>query len=254
MDLYRVRARSFGARAFDYAEHRPDYPARGIRWALSAASHPVREVLDLAAGTGKLTAGLLPLGLSVTAVEPDDDMRAELARRFPQVRAIAGTAEEIPLPSGAVDAVIVGQAFHWFDHDKALTEIARVLRPGGALGALWNGEDTSVEWVAGLMAVTGTTASRITQEHLRLPPGHPGFTPFEESSFRHAHRRTIDSLAETFGTHSRMLVVPPGERTAVLTRIRQYLAARPETSGGEFDLPLVTKVVRATRDPAAPQR
>jgi SAM-dependent methyltransferase len=246
MDLHRTRSRSFGARAFDYAQHRPDYPADGVRWALGAATRPVHDVLDLAAGTGKLTAGLLPLGLTVTAVEPDDGMRAELNRRFPQVNTLAGAAEEIPLPAGSVDAVLVAQAFHWFDHAKALDEIGRVLRPGGTLGALWNGEDTGVEWVTGLIAVSGTSVGGVTQQDLGIPP-HPLFGPFAEAAFPHTFRRTVDSLVETFATHSRMLVIPPDEQAAVRARLRAYLASRPETAGGEFDLPMVTKVLRATR-------
>jgi SAM-dependent methyltransferase len=245
-DQYRRRARSFGARAADYAEHRPTYPADGIRWALGAATRPVRHVLDLAAGTGKLTEGLLPLGLTVTAVEPDEGMRAELTRLFPPVDVHAGTAEDIPLPAGSVDAVLVGQAFHWFDHDRALTEIGRVLRPGGAAGALWNGEDGTAEWVAGLLAVSGTSVPNTFPEGLRLA-AHPLFEPPEEGVFPHTHRRTVDSLAETFGTHSRMLLIPREEREEVMARIRTYLTARPETSGGEFDVPLRTVVARATR-------
>lgn len=241
-----VRARSFGTRAFDYAEHRPNYPADGVRWALGAATRPVRAVLDLAAGTGKLTEGLLPLGPAVTAVEPDDEMRAELSRRFPQVTALSGTAEEIPLPDGSVDAVLVGQAFHWFDLVPALTEIGRVLRPGGALGALWNGEDKSVEWVAGLTKVAETSVPDGYGVGFRMP-AHPLFEAAQETAFPHTHRRTADTVAETFGTHSRMLVIPQAERDATMARIREYLAARPETSGGEFDMPLVTRVVRATR-------
>lgn len=247
MDL--SRARSFGTRAADYAEHRPNYPADGIRWVLGAARRKVHDVLDLAAGTGKLTEGLLPLGLTVTAVEPDDDMRAELSRRFPQVNATPGTAEEIPLAADSVDAVLVGQAFHWFDRSKALDEIGRVLRPGGAVGALWNGEDAKVEWMAGLLSMTGTSVIGITSEHLWLPE-HPLFEPFETSAFPHVQRRTIESLAKTFGTHSRMLVIPADEREAVLDRIRAYLAARPETAGGEFDVPLRTRVVRGVRGSA----
>src|SRR5438094_928298 len=135
--LFARRASSFGMHAAAYAEHRPDYPVAGIRWALAGAAHDVDAVLDLAAGTGKLTEGLLALGLTVTAVEPDPDMRAELTRRLPGVSALDGTAERIPLPDSSVDAVLVGQAFHWFDVNTALTEIARVLRPGGVLGALW---------------------------------------------------------------------------------------------------------------------
>lgn len=241
-----LRARSFGARAFDYAEHRPNYPADAVRWALAGASCPVHDVLDLAAGTGKLTEGLLPLGLTVTAVEPDDGMRAELVGRLPQLTALAGTAEEIPLATGSVDAVLVGQAFHWFDQVPALTEIGRVLRPGGVVGALWNGEDGSLDWVAGLLEVSKTSVTDGYRGR-HLLPAHPLFTPVEETAFPHTQRRTIDSVAEMLGTHSRMLVIPPAERDEALARIRDYLASRPETSGGSFDLPLVTKVVRATR-------
>jgi SAM-dependent methyltransferase len=246
MDLFQRRARSFGAHAADYAEHRANYPADGLRWAVGAASRPVHDVLDLAAGTGKITEGLLPLGFAVTAVEPDDGMRAELSRRFPQVTALTGTAESMPLPAGSVDAVLVGQAFHWFDKEKALDEIGRVLRPGGAVGLLWNGEDESVEWVAGLAEASRSSVSHSVPERFRTP-AHSLFSPFEESAFPHTFRRTIDSLAETFGTQSRLLVIPREERDAVLARIRSYLASRQETSGGSFDLPLLTKVVRATR-------
>jgi SAM-dependent methyltransferase len=237
------RARSFGSRAADYAAHRPDYPADGIRWALGNAP---RSVLDLAAGTGKLTSGLLALGLEVTAVEPDEAMRAEFAHRFPRVAVLPGTAEEIPLTSGSVDAVLVGQAFHWFDQDAALDEIGRVLRPGGTVGLLWNAEDTSVEWMAGLMAVAGTSAGISAPERTSMP-AHALFGEPEVAMFPHVQRRTIDSLAETLGTHSRMIVIPVAEREAVLGRIRDYLSSRPETARGEFDAPLVTKVVRARR-------
>jgi SAM-dependent methyltransferase len=246
MDLFQRRARSFGAHAADYARHRANYPADGLRWALSAATRPVHDVLDLAAGTGKITEGLLPLGFAVTAVEPDDGMRAELSRRFPQVNALSGTAEKIPLDSGSVDAVLVGQAFHWFDREKALDEIGRVLRPGGALGLLWNDEDESVEWVAGLGRLARTSPTFVVPERGR-ELAHRLFEPFEEAAYPHTHRRTIDSLVETVGTHSWVLVMPRDEREALLARIRSYLASRPETASGEFDLPLVTKVVRATR-------
>jgi SAM-dependent methyltransferase len=244
-DLYRARATSFGAHARDYAEHRPDYPTDGVRWALDGATRPVRDVIDLAAGTGKLTEGLLPLGVTVTAVEPDTGMLAELTGRFPQVTALSGAAEAIPLADASVDAVLVGQAFHWFDRTAALTEIGRVLRPGGVVGALWNGEDRSVEWVAGLLARAGTSVTQTIPDGFRLP-AHLSFTAVRERVFPHAQRRTIASLAETLGTHSRMLVIPPAERAAVLDRIRSYLSTRPEAAG-EFEVPLVTKVLRATR-------
>ncbi len=246
-ELNRRRARSFGAGAAAYAEHRPDYPADGIRWGLAAATGEVRHVADLAAGTGKLTAGLLALGLEVTAVEPDPGMLAQLSAAFPTVRALAGTAERIPLPDASVDAVAVGQAFHWFDREAALAEIARVLRPGGALAALWNGEDHDVAWVAGLGEVARSSASRSWSTEW---PAFDGafFGAGEKATFRHTHRRTADSLTATIGTHSHTLVVGDEERAAVLGRIRDYLRSRPETATGEFDVPLVTSVVRGRRN------
>ena len=129
------RASSFGSRAAEYAEHRPDYPREAIEWGLSGADGTPRRVLDLGAGTGKLTLGLAALGLDVTAVEPDPEMRAELERLVPTARSSAGRAERIPLLDAEVDAVFAGQAFHWFDVPAAMTEIGRVLRPGGKLAS-----------------------------------------------------------------------------------------------------------------------
>ncbi len=245
-ELMSRRARSFGATAAAYAEHRPDYPADGVRWGLAAARGDVRRVLDLAAGTGKLTASLLDLGLEVTAVEPDEDMLAQLSARHPEVRALTGKAERIPLPDASVDAVVVGQAFHWFDRAAALAEIARVLRPGGALAAFWNKEDDSVGWVAGMGAVA---RSSVTQSWSTDYPTFDGehFEAGEKTDFPHTHRRTADSLTATIGTQSHTLVISDEERATVLGRIHDYLRSRPETAEGEFDMPLLTTVIRGRR-------
>lgn len=245
-DLFAKRASSFGFHAAAYAEHRPDYPVAGIRWVVSAGGRPVREVVDLGAGTGKLSEGLVAEGFAVTAVEPDAAMRAELARRVPGVRSLDGVAERLPLPDASVDAVLAGQAFHWFDVERALPEIARALRPGGVFGALWNHDDDSVEWVAGLAELTRTSVSHVWRVGHELP-AHPLFGPFERAEFPHRQRRTADSLTATIGTHSNTLVIPGPERADMLARIRRYLAARPETAHGEFDLPIITTVVRAVR-------
>ena len=142
------RARSFGAVAAAYARYRPGYPAAALEWALAPA--PGGEVLDLGAGTGKVTEALLRRpGVRVTAVDPDPAMLAQFRADFPTVDAHEGTAERIPLPAAAVDAVVVGTAWHWFDRALAEPEIARVLRPGGVLVVLWNGDDDTVEWVRG---------------------------------------------------------------------------------------------------------
>ncbi|MEU7217863.1 class I SAM-dependent methyltransferase [Nocardia iowensis] len=245
--LHARRATSFGAHATDYAEHRPDYPLAAIRWALEPIpTIPAPVVLDLGAGTGKLTEGLLAAGATVIAVEPDDGMRVELMRRLPGVRAYEGTAEEIPLAAGSVDAIVAGQAFHWFDQNRAFPEFARVLRKGGIFAALWNTDDMRVEWVAELARVARSDASAPPPEPGgTMLPEHPLFEVFERAEFPHAQRRTADSLAATIGTHSHTLVVSPQQRAEVLRRITDYLHTRPETAEGEFDLPLVTLVLRA---------
>ncbi|MEU1962544.1 class I SAM-dependent methyltransferase [Nocardia sp. NPDC019304] len=252
--LHARRASSFGAHAAAYAEHRPDYPAASIRWALAAVAHrQPPTVLDLGAGTGKLTEGLLEAGATVIAVEPDEHMRGELHRRFPHVTAHAGTAEDIPLPDDSVDAIVAGQAVHWFDLDRAYPELRRVLRPGGVFAALWNTDDSSVDWVAGLKAVAGSSASTAQPPGGRVVlPAHPLFRDheFERSSFPHRYRRTAESLTATIGTQSHTLVISPEERAEVLGRIMAYLRERPETAEGEFDLPIVTLALRTILRPA----
>lgn len=243
------RARSFGAAAADYAQHRPGYPAAAVDWALAIlAGRPHLHLLDLAAGTGKLTEVLLPRG-AVTAIEPDPAMLAELRARFPDVDAREGSAEEIPLPDGCVDAVLVGQAWHWFDPERAYPEIARVLRPGGMLAVIWNGDDTRVEWVRGFHEA-GRWSSTVVRAPDEIPqlPAHPAFTgPGEYAEFANRVPTTIDGLVAMLRTHSWALTSEPAEREAAFTRLRAYLAARPETSAGAFELPLVTDVVRALR-------
>ncbi|QIS08952.1 class I SAM-dependent methyltransferase [Nocardia arthritidis] len=242
-DLRARRAKSFGPHAATYHEHRPDYPSAGIRWALEpleTSDAPV--VVDLGAGTGKLTAGLLAAGASVIAVEPDAEMLAELVRRHPGITACRAVAEAVPLPDNSVDAVVVGQALHWFDQERAFPEIARVLRPGGVLAAFWNTDDLDVDWVVGLQRVSRSGASFEPGDG-KLP-SHPLFAEFERADFPHAHRRTAETLTATIGTHSHTLVISDAERTELLGRITEYLRTNPETAQGEFDYPLVTWVIR----------
>src|ERR1700690_250709 len=132
------RARSFGRVAAEYERGRPGYPPEAIEWLLG---DPPLEVLDLGAGTGKLTQALLAAGHRVSAVEPLDEMRAILSSQLPAARALAGSAEQLPLADASMDAVAVGSAFHWFDEGAALAEISRVLRPAGVLGHLGDSFD-----------------------------------------------------------------------------------------------------------------
>ncbi|MCE6999550.1 class I SAM-dependent methyltransferase [Saccharothrix sp. S26] len=246
-DLRARRANSFGARAAAYAEHRPDYPAEAIRWILEPLGRGPHQVLDLAAGTGKLTGGLLAEGHHVTAVEPDEAMLSELVRHHGAARALPGTAERIPLPDGTVDAVVVGQAFHWFDPRRAMPEIARVLRPGGVLAALWNDYDDSVPWVGEFVRVAQSSVS--AQDDLEFDPvtEHELFTDPVRRDFGHVDRRTAESLVAMVNTHSHALVIAEPERAELNARMLAFLKSRPETAEGEFDLPLTVYVKRLRR-------
>ncbi|HEX9623719.1 MAG TPA: class I SAM-dependent methyltransferase [Streptosporangiaceae bacterium] len=269
------RAASFGAAATDYAAHRPDYPVEAIRWAMAPVTggqgtrqskrqatitRPI-DVLDLGAGTGKLTAQLAELATGagkpqVVAVEPDPQMLAELRRQLPAVRALAGKAEEIPLPDASVDFVIAGQAIHWFNLDLAIPEIARILRPGGVLAGLWNADDARVAWVAALheasdrrtvVPIGGDDRDDEDMSDWLGSAGKRLFWPTEDAEFTHSHIRTAESMIATLRTHSAFLIMTPEDREAALASVRRYLDSTPETSSGEFSLPLVTLALRAVR-------
>jgi len=247
---------TFGAAASAYAEHRPDYAQAAVQWALEPAPGP--RVLDLGAGTGKLTATLVALGADVVAVEPDPAMLSELRHALPAVRALPGGAEAIPLPDASVDAVLAGNAMHWFDMDVAGPEIARVLEPDGVLAGLWNVFDDRVDWVAALERISGSAAigprdtfsnwrAETAEAHLPADGSPARFGSAEQAEFPHGQRRTADSLVATFATKAGMLVMPEREREATLDRIRAFLASRPETARGEFTVPMSTGVLRVVR-------
>jgi SAM-dependent methyltransferase len=247
------RASSFGLAAAEYARHRPGYPDAAVEWALRPVrSRKVVRVLDLAAGTGRLTEALQRADVSVIAVEPDPQMRAEMLRTVFGVAVLSGSGEDIPLPGERVDAVLVGQALHWFDQERALPEIARVLKPGGVFAALRNDDDHRQEWVIEYSRHSGFPAADEmpqTPQAPQPPPiaEHEAFGPVECASFENSHRRTIDSLLAMVGTFSATLVLKPHERAERLQRLREYLLSRPETAGGEFDLPMITMVARTIR-------
>ena len=237
MDEHRwqQRAGSFGAAAQAYDRARPTYPVEAVRAALPGDA---RRVLDLGAGTGKLTGVLLDLGLDVVAVEPDAGMRALLPRR---AEALAGSAEAVPLPDASVDAVLAGQAFHWFDAARALPEMARVLRPGGTVGLLWNLRDTSVEWVRAVGELWGDDAAD------RLDGSPPfsavaGLTEPEQQEFRHSQSMDADGLVDLAGSRSAVLTMADPERRQVLQDVRA-LAPQDEP----FELPYRTVLWRSVR-------
>lgn len=208
------RARSFGRVAQQYQRGRPTYPTEAIEWLLGAK--PL-DVVDLAAGTGKLTRVLIDAGHRVRAIEPLPEMRALLARSAPEAELIEGTAEQIPLPTRSTDAVLVGAAFHWFDQERALAEIARALRPRGVLGLLGNGFDNSVPWMEMLRERLG---SRVPDQ---LPSRWPEparllriFESVERRAFPHEQPIDLAGLRDLAVSRSRVALMSPGERGQLL--------------------------------------
>lgn len=252
-ELHEAAAQGFSGAAASYEEGRPTYPPAAVaRLARELHLGVDRAVLDLAAGTGKLTALLVGTGATVVAVEPVAEMRAVLERALPGVRAISGTAEAIPLGAGSVDAVTVGQAFHWFRGDEALAEIHRVLRPGGGLGLVWNDRDTSIGWVGRLTEIMephrGDTPSyrsvawRDPFERTTL------FGPLSHARSRHVHRLSPEGVVARVSSVSFVARLPEPERERVLDEVRDLLATDPETRGcAEVELPYRTDVYWAKR-------
>lgn len=244
-------AASFGRVADAYDRGRPPYPPAAVAWLSDELGvTPASTVLDLAAGTGKLTDALLPLARHVVAVEPVAEMRRVLAARRPQVEVLAGRAEAIPLADASVDTVFVAAAFHWFDADAALAEIHRVLRPGGGLGLLWNRPEWANEdWYAEF-----TTMLDRAREEQEAPNRYvagewrvaleraPAFGPVRKREFRHVHRVTRDGFLARVASWSVFAVLPDRERDELLAAVAGLLDRR---GIGELDLRYRTDTYRA---------
>jgi SAM-dependent methyltransferase len=232
-------ARSFGAVAAAYERGRPGYPADAVRWLVG---RDAASVLEVGAGTGKLTAELVAQGHDVLATEPDENMLALLRERLPSTRAALATAEELPAGDRSIDVVVAAQAFHWFDHDKALPEIARVLKPGGVLALAWNFRDDKIPWVRRLGDLIGT------QEQLSDPADVIAasrlFEPTESERFKHWQDINRDSVVDLVLSRSNISTLPDDEREAKLAEVVAFY----DDFGRGYDgmqLPYVTHCFRA---------
>ena len=235
------RAASFARVADAYEQARPGYPADAVLW---LAGETPCDVVDLGAGTGKLTRSLAALGHHVVAVEPLGEMLDRLRAAVPGVTAVAGSAESMPLPDGAADVVACAQAFHWFDQEPALAEIARVLRPGGRIALVWNVRDERVPWVSELSdAMVGRTgvdrgaAGPIEQSGL--------YGPVEHATFEHTQTVDREALRSLVLSRSYCAVLAEEERAPILGRVDRLFDEHARD--GLLTLPYVVECFRAER-------
>ncbi len=232
--------------ATDYDTYRPGYPDEAVRWVLGVPdTHPdMLDVLDLGAGTGILTSAVERLGHRVVAVDPSEAMLEALALRLPGVDARGGTAEQIPLADASVDAVVLGQAWHWVDPDVAGPEVARVLRPGGWLGLLWNSRDSTVPWVAELYQVAGEPVRE--RGGGDEPPRVTGpFGALEQATLDNPHLLpSAEAVGRLAGTWSWVRTGPDPDR--VMAQVVE-VAARHASSDGSVAVPQQTECFRVRR-------
>ena len=239
------RAQAFGLVAAEYERGRPSYPAAAIGWLLG--EEPL-DVVDLGAGTGKLTAALVAAGHRVVAVEPLVQMRAILAGQVAEAHVVAASAESTSLPAASADAVVAGAAFHWFDRARTFPEIARVLRPRGTLGLLGNGFDSDASWVRRLREILGGPrlgrAGHWPSEEELLA----WFDEVDERGFEHEHWVDRGRLRDLALSRSSVALLAPDERQALLGRVDALWDEEPELHGRvQIKLAYRTRVRRARR-------
>ena len=247
MPSHQDNAESFDAAAEAYARSRPGYPSESIDWLLDGISG---TVVDLGAGTGLLTRSLVDRVDTVIAVEPSDNMRDQLSKAMPVVRAVRGTGESMTLDDASADAVLVAQAWHWVDVPVASAEVARVLRPGGRLGLIWNLRDESVPWVKLFSDIMdGQDAAGWAGSIRALDPAvGPEFGPIESHTTTWTQTLTVDGLVDLLSSRSYIITMSDDKRRQVLDDVRDL--ANDVAVDGTVELPYRTFSFRAPRGAA----
>jgi SAM-dependent methyltransferase len=226
-----------------YDRVRPGFAAEALDWVLPPGA---RRVLDLGAGTGKLTAALVARGLDVLAIDPAPNMLARLRANLPGVDARVATSEATGLPDAEVDAVVVGSAFHWFARPDAEREMARVLRPGGVVGLLWNVRDPASPTVQAFHEAQAHATETMPGEHSDVTLDGRWFGPTQYREFRHTQTMPPAHLVDLVASRSYVIAMAEPERTQLLDRVRRFVASSPALAAQEtFELPYLTVVRRA---------
>lgn len=247
-----LKALSFGAVADHYEQGRPAYPEDAIRWIVTGTR---AKIIDLAAGTGKLTRQFRAHGHEVVGVEPSIEMLHRLRRLDGGTSSIAGAAERLPIRNDYADVVTVAQAFHWFDPELALPEIRRVLRPRGRLALMWNLRDESVNWVRELSRIIGSSDAQVSgvkdSERFANDPSHGAisnsglFGPIEHGVFE--HRQTLDrsGVMALVMSRSNIAVLDERQRRGVLQQVSELFETHPDVVRRDrFILPYKSHVFR----------
>src|ERR1700728_2104533 len=234
--IHHAAAQGFAAGAASYVAGRPEYPPEIETWLTGELRlDSSKTVLDLGAGTGKFSRSLLATGAKVIAVEPVPAMLEQLVRQYPEVEPRSGTAEAIPLGDASVDAVVCAQCFHWFATPEALQEIHRVLKPGRALGLVWNVRDNNIEWVAALTRIMKRfegDAPRYHSQKGRAQLPADGFGPLREKRFPSLHTGNPERvIVDRILSVSFMAALPPDEQERVKAELRDVIATSPELAG-----------------------
>lgn len=242
------RATSFGAAAGSYEAGRPDYPFDAVAWMLERLPAGAHRVADVGAGTGKLTRRLVAApDAQVVAVDPDPAMLTALRASTPGVPTFIGTAEQLPLPDASVDAVVMGQAWHWVDPIAASMEIGRVVRPGGTLGLIWNVRDGRVPWVRRLTGIMNASVA----EEMVAGPGPQVAAPFdalEEERWEWSRPMSREQLHHMALSRSHLIALGDEERAAVLSAMDDLFDAQGLSGDGTLDVPYVTVAYRSVHD------
>jgi len=240
---------SFGRAAATYDAGRPGYPDEAVAWLLAPVTtqaHHRPRVADVGAGTGKLTRTLVELGAEAVAVDPDAEMLGTLREHVPGVPTFVGTAEALPLPDGVLDAVVLGQAWHWVAPDAGSAEVGRVLRAAGVLGLIWNIRDESVPWVARLTAIMrGSHAEMLLAAG--DPPVRAPFGGLEERRWSWERPMTRASLTAMVLSRSYIITASADERERIDREIAALFDEVGAVGDAEVALPYVTRAYRAVR-------
>ncbi len=235
--VHAAASEGFAKEATAYSRGRPEYPQALQTWLKEVLGlAPGQRVADVGAGTGKFCKLLTATGAEVVAVEPVDEMRAEAAK-LAGVQVLAGTAQSIPLPGESLDSIVCAQAFHWFAGAEALDEFARVLKPGGKLGLVWNVRDESVDWVlriTELITPYEGDAPRFYKGDWKKPFPHPRFGPLRETTFVHEHVGSPQQVViDRFMSVSFIASLPQRENERVRGELENLVATHPALQGRE---------------------